>query len=115
MHTFLKTAYVHFRLPSLVERAHIPRESISARLPASPLRPPCLPPAPHRPSLVFLLPLSSGTRIHPLTHTFSRVLHFLRHTVHRCTTPWGSAECGAVRSGARGEEERERSGAAVRL
>lgn len=42
IHTFLKTAYVHFRLPSLVERAHIPRESISARLPASPLRP-CLP------------------------------------------------------------------------
>lgn len=42
MHTFLKTAYVHFRLPSLVERAHIPRESISARLPAFPLHP-CLP------------------------------------------------------------------------
>lgn len=49
MHTFLKTAYVRFRLPSLVERAHIPWESISARLPVSPLYP-CLPSAPHRPS-----------------------------------------------------------------
>lgn len=49
MHTFLKTAYVRFRLPSLVERAHIPWESISARLPVSPLYP-CLPPTPHRPS-----------------------------------------------------------------
>ncbi|XP_036140398.1 uncharacterized protein LOC114255342 [Monomorium pharaonis] len=64
MHMFLKTAYVHFRLPSLVERAHIPRESISARLLASPLIPPVFP-TPHRPSLALPLPLSSATWIYP--------------------------------------------------
>lgn len=39
------------------------------------------------------------------------MLHFLRHTVHRCTTPWGSAERGAERNGARGVKRSGRGAA----
>lgn len=82
-YAFLKTAYVHFRLPSLVERAHIPWESISARLPVSLLYTPVPLPLPLRPSSTISLirSLSSGTRICPLAYILSRVLHLLRYRV----------------------------------
>lgn len=109
IHTFLKTAYVHFRLPSLVERAHIPRESISARLPAFPLHP-CLLPSPS--STISRSPAPSFLRYidllpPPLTHTFSWVLHLLQYRA-QCTTP--CTEWSGVQ-----RREAEWSGAAVRL
>lgn len=78
MHTFLKTAYVHFRLPSLVERAHIPRESISARLPVSPLHP-CLP----QPLIDHL---SFSCSLFPPLHGFTPLLILS----HGCCTFFGT-------------------------
>lgn len=114
MHTFLKTAYVHFRLPSLVERAHIPRESISARLPASPLRP--LPPVFPQPLIDHL---SFSYSLFPPAHGFTPSLILS----HGCCTFFGtpctgvpplggprSAERSGVKQGGRRGEGEERRG-----
>lgn len=81
MLTFLKTAYVHFRLPSLVERAHIPRESISARLPVSPLHP-CLPQS-------LIDHLSFSCSLFPPVHGFTPSLILS----HGCCTFFGTVHC----------------------
>lgn len=105
MHTTsLKTAYVRFRLPSLVERAHIPRESISARLPVSPLHSPIFPRPPHRPPRSPASSFLHGTRICPvprsLIYTSSWVLHLLQGgTVHHRVPPLRAERCGMERCG----------------
>jgi hypothetical protein len=117
MHTSLKTAYVRFRLPSLVERAHIPRESISARLPVS--LPYVLLSSPGPPSTTslsrFLFPpryMDPAPVPRYLIYTSSWVLHLLQGgTVHHRVPPLrGAARNGAVRPSASDECDLEKGG-----